>query len=96
MSTAHLYWEGQTEGMTKYKAEQLNRVVGYLFDNPGSGRSAVAKELGVKVTPYLINDIVGRLITEGWVRAELDQTSPAKPVWKYYLTDSAIRSMGAA
>ena len=93
MTIAHLYWEGQDMSMTAQKAEQLNRVVGFLADNPGAGRSQIANLLTLKVTPYLINDIIGRLISEGWVAAELDQTTPARPVWKYYLTEAAVRHL---
>jgi hypothetical protein len=80
--------------MTAYKADQLNRVVGFIQENPGAMRSDIAKLLGLKITAYFKNDIVGRLINEGWLRAEQDFAMPMRPVWRYYLTEQAAKHLG--
>lgn len=68
--------------MSNYMKEMLNRVVGFIYDNPGCGRRAVADELGLKVTPHL-KDMIDVLVAENYIRQELD-VSGVRPVWRFY------------
>lgn len=76
--------------MTKKRANRLNAIVEYLHVVNGAGatRRQIAEQIGVKVSPHLI-EMLDQIEAAGWAHKVLDDNEyPA--TWRYYPTKPSV------